>query len=164
MAITRLNNNSITSITALPSGVSTGKILQIKHGVTYGVVSMKNNSFVSLVSVNITLKASNSDIYLFGKIGEPDQIDGRLQAHFRKNGTRLGANNDIICSEMGRNLNTGGDRHYPNVIGEYYETNVGTTSQVTYAIYWASNNAGAGTTTRLGNGSPHSITAYEIGA
>ena len=29
MAITRLNNNSITSITALPSGIPTGKVLQV---------------------------------------------------------------------------------------------------------------------------------------
>jgi len=156
--ITRLNNNSISSVTALPSGVG-GKVLQVVEGVNYSVISTTSTSLQSIVSVNITPSSSSNKIFLIGLVGEPDQQDGRHQAIFYKGGSRIGANNDIINSEMGRNLSTGSERHLANMTGTYLDT-AGSTSQITYAIYWGCTLSG--NTARIGNGSAHKLTAMEI--
>lgn len=46
MPITRLNNNSITSVTALPSGITTGKVLKVNNKHDFGAYNTSSSSFV----------------------------------------------------------------------------------------------------------------------
>ena len=75
MAITRLNNNSITSITALPSGVG-GKILQVAHAESNSPISSTSNiplddsvptstEGVQILSQSFTPVSSTSSLYFF---------------------------------------------------------------------------------------------------
>ena len=72
MAITRLNNNSLTSITALPTAITTGKILQVQSTLlqTHFTVSVtaSTNTEITNLNVNITPSSSSSKILLFGRL------------------------------------------------------------------------------------------------
>ena len=63
MAITRLNNNSISSITALPSAIPTGTNVQSFYNDTQYATS---SSGIALVSGNMTLTKNNPTIHVFG--------------------------------------------------------------------------------------------------
>jgi hypothetical protein len=70
MAITRLNNNSITSVTALPSGIDVGKVGQITQG-TLGsrVTSTSTSASATGLITSITPSSTNSKIYLMVNLG-----------------------------------------------------------------------------------------------
>jgi len=65
MAITRLNNNSITSITALPSGVPTGKVLQVVNANTTSGASATSSTFVdSNITATITPSSTSNKVLI----------------------------------------------------------------------------------------------------
>ena len=69
MAITRLNNNSITSITALPSAITTGKVLKVSAKEYADSSNTSSSSFVDAFDfTNITPEAQNSK-YLIQLMG-----------------------------------------------------------------------------------------------
>ena len=74
--ITRLNNNSITSVTALPSGVG-GKVLQVQQGhksSTTAIGAFSAGTFAdSGLSVNITPTSASNKILIQGTI---DAVSG----------------------------------------------------------------------------------------
>jgi hypothetical protein len=64
MAIITLNNNSLSSVTELPSGVG-GKVLQVVMGTTGTLVTNNTNDWLDTgLSVTITPSSSSSKIYL----------------------------------------------------------------------------------------------------
>jgi len=69
MAITRLNNNSITSVTALPSAIPTGKVLQVKQTYvnTTSSQSLSNSAFTNItgLEVSITPSSTSNKILIF---------------------------------------------------------------------------------------------------
>lgn len=66
MALVRLNNQSISSVTALPSGVG-GKVLQVVTG-TYADLTSTSTTFTEFTSLSIT-KISASNKVLVGFYG-----------------------------------------------------------------------------------------------
>ena len=69
MAITRLNNNSITSITALPSGVDVGKVLQQQFANFNTSGSTTSTSYVAThITDTITPSSSSSKIMITAQI------------------------------------------------------------------------------------------------
>ena len=65
MSITRLNNNSITSVTALPSGIDVGKIGQVIQGTTSTSVSSSSTSYATTgFSQTITPSSASSKIFI----------------------------------------------------------------------------------------------------
>ena len=63
MAITRLNNNSLTSITALPTAVSVGKVGQVLQGEYGTAVTLNTSGFTDTgLSLAITPVATSSKI------------------------------------------------------------------------------------------------------
>jgi hypothetical protein len=140
-----------------------GKILQVQHTNSTTFISTTSTAFQDLVTVNITPSATTSTILLMGSVGEPDQLDGRLQAYFHRGSTSLGGNNDggRIVSEMGRNLSNTGSETHRGTVSQMMVDNPGTTSQITYSIKVRS---GLGSTIRVGNGGSSNIIAMEIGA
>ena len=87
MAITRLNNNSLTSITALPSGVDVGKIGQVVNATTTTQTQTTSGTFIdSTIVASITPSATSSKIIiniqmfcqLFGNSVDA-QVNGKYQ-------------------------------------------------------------------------------------
>ena len=63
MAIIKLNNNTLSAVTALPSAIATGKILQVIQGTTTTSVSNTSTSFAdSGITAAITPSATSSKI------------------------------------------------------------------------------------------------------
>tara|TARA_Y100000114_G_scaffold116609_1_gene110902 strand:+ start:515 stop:1066 length:552 start_codon:yes stop_codon:yes gene_type:complete len=71
MAITRLNNNSLTSITALPTAISTGKIGQVLQAYKSDnfETSASSDTDITGLSVAITPTATSSKILVLSNIG-----------------------------------------------------------------------------------------------
>jgi len=63
MALIKLNNNSISAVTALPSGVPTGTNVQAFYTDTQYATS---SSGITLISGNMTLTKDNPTLYIFG--------------------------------------------------------------------------------------------------
>ena len=63
MALIKLNNNSISAVSALPSGIDTGKVGQVVQSVLTTKVNSTSTSFVDIgLSVAITPSATSSKI------------------------------------------------------------------------------------------------------
>jgi hypothetical protein len=81
MAIITLNNNSLSSVTALPAAIATGKVLQVVTTTKTDVTSTTSGSFVDItgMSVSITPSSISSKILILSDIGvsstETDRSD-----------------------------------------------------------------------------------------
>jgi len=65
MAIIKLNNQSISAVSALPASITTGKVLQVVSASTTSAVVTTSTSFVDInLSLNITPSATSSKIFL----------------------------------------------------------------------------------------------------
>lgn len=160
MALIKLNNQSISAVTALPTAISTGKVGQVVAGSSAGVVTVTTTSYTTICTVNITPTATSSKILLIGTIGEPDYIDGRLAGRFFADSTEINSSETRFIAEMGRNLSSvGSETHRGNVTQSILHS-PNTTSQVTYTIKIA-RTLGSGTV-RVGNGGSNTIIAQEI--
>jgi hypothetical protein len=159
MALVRLNNQSISSVTALPSGIPTGIILQIQRNIISGVTTHASSSFTDLVTQTITPSSSSNKILVMAGIGEIDQLDGRVGTKILRNGTDLGADAKV-CGEVGRNLGYSGTEDHIGSEGMVaYLDSPSTTSQITYKLQI---NSGNGGTIRINNGSASRLFLYEI--
>jgi len=152
-----------TTASRLKTYAGGAKIKQVQHTNSTPFISTTSTSFQTLVSVAITPTASDSTILLFGSVGEPDQIDGRIKAYMHRGDTALsgsGAGGQIV-SEMGRGLSdTGTEQHFGTVCNMMVDS-PNTTSEVTYSIKVHS---GTGAQIRVGNGGSSNMVAVEIGA
>lgn len=181
MAITRLNNNSITSITALPSGITTGSVLQVQSTIvdTTSTISLSAYSGgthtyndITGVSVNITPSSTSSKIFLLARL----MFEFSSNAHFNSLFTiRRGSNYVGIpaSSEFGSNRPAGTMPPYttledpidsyssPDAVNWFSLDSPNTTSQITYQVC----HIGAGATTMYLNRTVGNVdnTSYEIG-
>jgi len=91
MAIITLNNNSLSSVTALPSGVG-GKVLQVQNMTTTSGTSTTSGSFVATsLTDTITPSATSSKILIIAT-GNLNNTTGSqwTYATIAKDGTNLG--------------------------------------------------------------------------
>ena len=153
MALIRLNNQSISSVTALPSGVG-GKILQVQSTFvdTSSSISITNStngnrvfSAITPLTVNITPSSTSSKIYLMCRMMYEmgNSFHGNTMFIFKRNSTEIGT---PASSEKGTNRPYGS---MTNLISynyqDAYSTPEGTfffhldspstTSQITYSVH-----------------------------
>ena len=67
MALTKINNNTLSAVTTLPAAIATGKVLQVVNlYLSTGNVTTTSDSFVDVtgMSLVITPSATSSKIYL----------------------------------------------------------------------------------------------------
>tara|TARA_Y100001938_G_scaffold136794_1_gene200101 strand:+ start:307 stop:813 length:507 start_codon:yes stop_codon:yes gene_type:complete len=166
MALIKLNNQSISAVTALPSGIDVGKIGQIVEDTEFSVTQTSSTSFVDVgVSCAITPTSASSKILIHAGIGEPDQLEGKIRCHVFRDSTDLGASSNayrgIIMAELGRNLGlgTGTEKHFATFSKTFVDT-PSTTSQITYHIKISS--GFSSTNIRIGNGTASYVVAMEI--
>ena len=63
MALTKINNNTLSAITGLPAGVG-GKVLQVVSANTAENVTFTNATYGDVITLNITPNKSTSDILI----------------------------------------------------------------------------------------------------
>ncbi len=67
MALTRLSNQSLTSVTSLPAAITTGKVLQVVTASDQTARTTTSSSFVTAsntLTVDITPSSSSNKIYV----------------------------------------------------------------------------------------------------
>ena len=128
MALTTLNNQSVSSVTSFPSAaysldssdMPSGSVVQVVTNTVSGVVGQNSASWVNMVSVSITPKFANSKIYIVAFIGGVYMnLGGNVnQTNWRisKNGGTIAAeHNTHFHTEEGRNLTGAGTRTHPSM-------------------------------------------------
>ena len=162
MSITKLNNLSISAVTALPSGVG-GKVLQVVSTTSTTQYSTTNTSMVALspdISASITPSSASNKILLLCSLAF-----GANNAQPRFTIYRSGS--DLIPS--GVTIFTGtfsADQYQLENSSFQYLDSPNTTSSRSYELYWRSD---GGTTVYLGRRAndtvmtiPTTITLMEI--
>jgi len=129
MSITRLNNNSISSISALPSGIDTGKLGQT---ITTKVTTQTTNSSSSYADVsgftfNFTPTATSSNVLiscsLSGAVDNHSTAETACVWKLMRDSTDL--QEIVLTSNYGNWIQI-------NTPFTFYDTAISTTSQVTY--------------------------------
>jgi hypothetical protein len=89
MALTKLNNASVSPVTSLPNlaslpaGITTGKILQIQHFRITDTTSTSSTSYVATtLTDSITPIASGSKIYVIGMGGRNSYAGGAAEGSY----------------------------------------------------------------------------------
>ena len=160
---TSINNASLDSVTALPSAIPTGKVLQVQNFVLSTAAAHNTNSFAAMgLDVNITPSATSSKIYLLvnSYVGSNTQT---ANVHFdiRRNSTTIIGDTVVRIPQEGQSA-----YRFYNVVFSWLDS-PSTTSQIQYSLR-ARTNAGLMYLNRPGNqgGFPDvadsTITAMEI--
>jgi|DEB0MinimDraft_6_1074348.scaffolds.fasta_scaffold205266_1 hypothetical protein len=162
MAITRLNNNSITSVTALPSGVG-GKVLQVKSAyITTGVTGNHTTFQATGLSVSITPSSTSSKIF------------ATVQGGAFYNTTIAGVT--MRCTIYRDSTNLGdsdyGLARYSSLGGSWTITphsfsvldSPSSTSSLTYEVYYKNADASATIQFNSSDRGRPTLTLFEIGA
>jgi hypothetical protein len=163
MALIRLNNQSISSVTALPSGVATGKIGQIQYGQTSTNVAINSTGATSAftdtgITANITPSATSSKIYIFVTImgvQTGNGISARVDFRLMRDSSELinyQANQWNQTSNVV--LRTGG-------FGINHQDSPNSTSAITYKVQFRMVD-GDGNVQRDSNSGTSSITLMEV--
>jgi|TARA_B100001939_G_scaffold253720_1_gene220688 hypothetical protein len=147
MAITRLNNNSLTSITALPTAITTGKILQIQSTLlqTHFTVSVtaNTNTEVTNLNLNITPSSSSSKILLFGRLFcEASTTDAQNSGvFFLRDSTKINAHNvsdagsrNNMLQSLPSNYTSQDANSTPETFGFFTLDSPSSSSQINYKI------------------------------
>jgi len=148
MAITRLNNNSITSVTALPSGVG-GKVLQYKT-VKSGSAFQTTSTSLAEISTNFRLtitptSASNKIILRFYLAWLDNYAGGNeaILAFYRNiNGAGFSNLSDSEGKDTNYYYNWNGSRFQANKYFDYIDTTHNTTSSIVYTMFGRTGNGG----------------------
>ena len=165
MSIIKPNNNTISAITALPAGISTGKVLQTIHTDNVTTSSMSSSSFatVSGQTVTITPSSSSNKILIINTI-----MTGMAAGHYgffqffrdttRRNSTN-GGGNRIGCSFTFGNVGYD-EKVIP--INSHFLDSPNSTSELVYTIKAASWNNNTMTFNKSVNDSDQVYTARPV--
>ena len=160
MALTKINNNTLSAVTALPAAIPTGKVLQVVTATDSTQRTTTSSSFVTAsntLSVDITPSATSSKIYIicntsFGTNSANNQAEVTLYRDSTNLGTSTGMMSNIITSST--TIRTPGTMTILD--------SPSSTSELTYQVYCKA--AGGATLTLNWNNTKSSITAFEVGA
>ena len=131
MAIITLNNNSLTNITSLPTGVG-GKVLQVQSTTKTDVFATTSGSFVKVTGLEINItpsSASNKILFLSSVVWGHDAANSG--GHFRLRRDLSGASTDLKLY----NLNFSGSYTDNRCMASFnYLDSPNTTSELTYKL------------------------------
>ena len=154
MAIIKLNNNTLSAVTALPFG--TGKLLQAVSAIDTTERNTTSTSFITLdsaLTVNITPSATSSKIFVIVSTSTYNATANKsCYLTIYRNSTNLGNAQGFI-----RNLSAGGAAGGSSTCSILDSPS--STSQITYRVYAKQDSGG---TLYLNANGIGTITAYEI--
>ena len=158
MAIIKPNNNTISAITALPTAISTGKILQSVSATDATERTTTSTSFITIsntLTVNITPSATSSKVFVFLSTSVySNQTNKSVYLTIYRDSTNLGNAQGLI-----RFLDQGNTGGGAGTCGLLDSPN--TTSQVTYQAYLRCDSGAGG---NINANTPGFITAFEVSA
>jgi|TARA_R110000824_G_scaffold398180_1_gene601954 hypothetical protein len=157
MSLTKINNNTLSAVTTLPSAIATGKVLQVVTATRATNITTTSTSFVTTnFSLAITPSATSSKILLMANITA--QITGsdiNLDIH-------RSTSSSFVSGGKSRGLIGMEPANVMNPVPIIHLDSPSTTSAITYTIYFRNN--GGQTSSFLRSDVLSSFTAIEIGA
>ena len=153
MALIKLNNQSLTAVSALPAGLG-GKVLQVVQTVKTDTASTTSNSWsaISGLSVSITPSSASSKIYVMVSLSASSNTGTNAGGAFRlyRNGSNTGTLDGNVDSNRTTAMaqGTSGSGSPWMVINS--AVNLldlpASTSAQTYQVYWRAEDTSTGTT------------------
>ena len=138
MALTKINNNTLSAVTTLPAAIATGKVLQVVSTSTTTEASTTSTSWQNTsLTANITPSATSSKIYIIGSTnGQSAGSNERNNLSIFRDSTNLGDSGQ----GFGRSLNA--DELMEKAAISFVDS-PSSTSQITYALYFRSGGGNA---------------------
>tara|TARA_R100000900_G_C3275785_1_gene152698 strand:- start:120 stop:656 length:537 start_codon:yes stop_codon:yes gene_type:complete len=151
MAITRLSNQSLTSVTALPAAISTGKVLQVVSTKKTDTFSTTSASMVDITgfSASITPSSTSNKIYVIVTCGSFQNNNGNARAFMQvlRDSTNITAGDAATGHEVGSAVcgrtNDGGHHQFPTIISVLDSPS--STNSITYKAQATRGSDAAGT-------------------
>ena len=171
MAIIKPNNNTISAITALPSAIATGKVLQVVETRLTTVLSTTSTSWVATTGLNASITPSSTSnkvlILLNATLSSPNHGHMRLSkdggSSFIGGGASSGSRSGVIFYAGEGNENTARPQSCTIL------DSPSSTSALTYQAYWRVNSSttylnrtGNDTDAAYGSRGVSSITLLEV--
>ena len=156
MALTKINNNTLSAVTTLPAAIATGKVLQVVTATDSTTRSTTSASFVTAsntLSVNITPSSASNKIFIIVNAGGYINTTGEANYTIYKESTNLGGSDGmtVMYNETAAQINSS--------IAMSYLDSPSSTSELTYQVYLK---AVSGTVYINYPNGKASITAFEI--
>tara|TARA_R110000787_G_scaffold285475_1_gene401357 strand:- start:135 stop:629 length:495 start_codon:yes stop_codon:yes gene_type:complete len=162
MALTKINNNTLSAVTTLPSAIATGKVLQVVQGTTSTETQTQSQTFVTTnISVAITPSSTSNKVLVFSSIcidspGGSTNADNMSVALFRDSTSIFVPNADARLGIAATSVN-------PEITDIYpisYQDSPSSTSAISYNIRIRTRDGGV--ITLNDDGGSSSIIAMEI--
>ena len=140
MAIIKLNNQSISAVTALPAAIPTGKVLQVVIGVTYTTTSSTSSTYAdTTLTASITPSATSSKVLIItDQFMRKDQNNTYIGLKLFRDSTELNYIGDLIAYTQNTDSSANG-------IGTTYLDRPSSTSSITYKTQFAVLSGGTAT-------------------
>jgi len=158
MALTKINNNSLSAVTTLPAAIATGKILQVSNFVqTSSAQNISSASYTDLtaMTIAITPTASNSKILISARINARTQDQRGFGMQFVRGAT------SIYATLATYSIYTNGVTEMYSAYPFSYIDSPNTTSETTYKIQVRTH---SGSEVNFNAGINSNIYLMEIGA
>ena len=128
MALTKINNNTLSAVTTLPSAIATGDVLQVVNMTSTSSTSTTSTSFVATALTDTITPSATSSKILILATGNLNNTSGSqwTYATIAKGGTNLGAAEGMV------GIYAGGDNHSACTIT--YLDSPSSTSELTYDV------------------------------
>tara|TARA_R110000822_G_scaffold209533_1_gene345450 strand:+ start:235 stop:714 length:480 start_codon:yes stop_codon:yes gene_type:complete len=157
MALTKINNNTLSAVTALPAAIATGKVLQVVNATSTTEVVESGSSFTDTgLSAAITPSSSSSKILISAHIqGVGKNGDAYVTLKLLRGSTDIVAN----FEQRGGDTNTSNTNKVGGCSVTYLDS-PNTTSATTYKVQMKGN---GNSYAQTGDSNPkHSITLIEV--
>tara|TARA_B100000085_G_scaffold227769_1_gene213654 strand:+ start:724 stop:1221 length:498 start_codon:yes stop_codon:yes gene_type:complete len=163
MALTRINNQALTGITA--AGLPSGTILQVKQASSSTKIELQSEVFVDCLSLSITPSATTSKFLISTFVTGYTQSANGGAIRIMRDATEILDPNNLNSSNQHYYSYHGSTSAYPTFTVSHLDT-PSTTSTITYKIQMCRYGAGTGNVWFNGGGanqgSTSSFTVMEI--
>jgi hypothetical protein len=144
MALTKINNNSLSAVTTLPAAIATGKIIQVVHAHTATIANSSSTSYADTgLTASITPSSSSNKVIVVISQSFAKMAGANTSANFKV----LRASTDIGGVIPARALGYTGDTsevYFGMAFNYNFQDSPSSTSSVTYKTQF-NNGGGTGT-------------------
>ena len=136
MALTKINNNTLSAVTTLPAAIATGKVLQVVNA-TYSteVTSNSNTDVDTGLTASITPSSSSNKILIDARISGcgKETNNTYLRIYLQKD------NSNLILMDLGGGYTADSGANRIGTVATTYLDSPSTTSAITYKCVFRSN-------------------------
>ena len=157
MALTKINNNTLSAVTTLPSAIATGKVLQVQQQVITTQTTTSSTSFVDTgFSIAITPTSTSSKILCIvnlQSVGKDSSTTSAMSVRIVRGSTDIGITTNVMYSAAA-------SRYETLNLSKLDAPN--TASETTYKVTYKNRESGNSVYFNAYAGDTSTFTIYEI--